>query len=71
MKPEKFCNQSNFDCNNVNYEFDSDKPGEECGVFAIYGHPNAAEMSYLGLYALQHRGQESTGIVTSEGKDLY
>jgi len=48
-----------------------DEPREECGVFAIYGHPNAAEMTYLGLYALQHRGQESSGIVTSNGKELY
>lgn len=48
-----------------------DKPGEECGIFAIFDHPNAAEMTYLGLYALQHRGQESTGIVTSDGKDVY
>ena len=47
------------------------KPREECGVFAIYGHPNAAELMYLGLYALQHRGQESSGIVTSDGNDMY
>ncbi|MHB9027643.1 MAG: hypothetical protein ACYC9O_02620, partial [Candidatus Latescibacterota bacterium] len=48
-----------------------DKPGEECGIFAIFNHPNAAEMTYLGLYALQHRGQESSGIVTSDGQDVY
>ena len=48
-----------------------DKPGEECGIFAIYGHPNASEMTYLGLYALQHRGQEAAGIVSSDGKDIY
>jgi len=48
-----------------------DKPREECGVFAIYGHPNSAEMTYLGLYALQHRGQESAGIVTSDGNDVF
>ena len=36
----------------------------------IYGHPEAANMVYLGLYALQHRGQESCGIVTSDGKGL-
>ncbi|MBK9167512.1 MAG: amidophosphoribosyltransferase [Bryobacterales bacterium] len=40
---------------------------EECGVFAIHGHPEAANMSYLGLYALQHRGQESAGIAASDG----
>ncbi|MEW5993736.1 MAG: class II glutamine amidotransferase, partial [Candidatus Zixiibacteriota bacterium] len=39
---------------------------DQCGVFGIYGHPRAAELTYLGLYALQHRGQESAGIVTSE-----
>jgi amidophosphoribosyltransferase len=36
-----------------------------CGIFGIYGHPNAAEISHLGLYSLQHRGQESAGIVTA------
>lgn len=39
-------------------------PKHECGIFAIHGHPNAAEIIYYGLYALQHRGQESAGIVT-------
>jgi amidophosphoribosyltransferase len=42
-----------------------------CGVFAIYGHAEAANMTYLGLHALQHRGQESAGIVTSDGEQLY
>ena len=42
------------------------RPKEECGVFGIYGHPEAATLTYLGLYALQHRGQESAGIVTSD-----
>ncbi|MFN0068773.1 MAG: amidophosphoribosyltransferase [Limisphaerales bacterium] len=44
------------------------QPRHYCGVFGIYGHPNAAELTYYGLYALQHRGQESAGIVTSDGK---
>ncbi|HET9915764.1 MAG TPA: amidophosphoribosyltransferase [Candidatus Binatia bacterium] len=48
----------------------SDKFHEECAVVGIYGHPEAANMVYLGLYALQHRGQESCGIVTSDGKGL-
>ncbi len=43
-------------------------PKHYCGVFGIYGHPNAAELSYYGLYALQHRGQESAGIVASDGR---
>jgi amidophosphoribosyltransferase len=43
---------------------------EECGVFGVYGHPEAANLVYLGLYSLQHRGQESAGIVSSNGKSL-
>ena len=42
-------------------------PKHYCGVFGIYGHPNAAELTYYGLYALQHRGQESAGIVACDG----
>jgi amidophosphoribosyltransferase len=45
----------------------TDKLHEECGVFAVYGHPEAANLAYLGLYALQHRGQESAGIASSDG----
>ena len=45
-----------------------DKFREECGVFGIFGHPEAANMTYLGLYALQHRGQESAGIAASDGE---
>lgn len=48
-----------------------DKYKDECGVFGIFSHPEAANMTYLGLYALQHRGQESAGIVSSDGKRLY
>src|SRR5918993_2883515 len=44
-----------------------DKFREECGVFGIYGHAEAANLTYLGLYALQHRGQESAGIAASDG----
>src|SRR5438034_2389488 len=51
-------------------DFREDKLREECGVFGIYGHPDAARLSYLGLYALQHRGQESCGIVVSTGEHL-
>ena len=45
-------------------------PKHYCGVFGVFGHPNAAELTYYGLYALQHRGQESAGIVTSDGKQF-
>ena len=44
-------------------------PKHYCGVFGVFGHPNAAELAYYGLYALQHRGQESAGIVTAGGPD--
>ena len=47
-----------------------DKFKDECGVFGIFGHPEAANMTYLGLYALQHRGQESAGIASSDGKQV-
>ncbi|MBP6704190.1 MAG: amidophosphoribosyltransferase, partial [Vicinamibacteria bacterium] len=43
---------------------------DQCGIFGIFGHPEAANLTYLGLYALQHRGQESAGIVTSDGESL-
>ncbi|MDX1952365.1 MAG: amidophosphoribosyltransferase [Verrucomicrobiota bacterium] len=46
-------------------------PKHYCGVFGIYNHPNAAELTYFGLYALQHRGQESAGIVTYDGNQFY
>ena len=44
---------------------------EECAVFGVHGHEEAAQITYLGLYSLQHRGQESSGIVTSDGKKVY
>ena len=48
-----------------------DKFHEECGVAAIYGHPEASKLAYLSLYALQHRGQESAGISTSDGTLIH
>src|SRR5206468_4281728 len=54
--------------NNVGVMLDKFK--DECGVFGIFGHPEAANMSYLGLYALQHRGQESAGIAASDGEQV-
>ncbi len=46
-------------------------PRHHCGLFGIFGSPEASYMIYLGLYALQHRGEESCGIVTSDGEELY
>ena len=46
-------------------------PKEACGVFGVFGHDDAAKLTYFGLYALQHRGQESAGIVTSTGTSIY
>jgi amidophosphoribosyltransferase len=48
-----------------------DKLHEECGVFAIYGHPEASNLAYLGLHALQHRGQESAGISACDGRSIH
>lgn len=48
-----------------------DKFHDECGVFAIYGHPEASNLAYLGLYALQHRGQESAGIASGDSREMY
>ena len=44
---------------------------EKCGVFAVVGHPNASLVCYYGLYALQHRGQESAGIAVSDGSRIH
>lgn len=48
-----------------------DKFREECGVFAVYGHPEASNLAHLGLHALQHRGQESAGVASSDGKSVH
>jgi amidophosphoribosyltransferase len=47
------------------------RPEEECGIFGIFNHAEASNLTYLGLYALQHRGQESCGIVSSDGVNLH
>jgi amidophosphoribosyltransferase len=47
-----------------------ERPREECGIFAVYGHQEASKLTYFGLYALQHRGQESAGIVASDGRNV-
>jgi amidophosphoribosyltransferase len=65
--------QDSADAKALHGEDDStpfDKLREECGVMAVYGHPDAARMTYWGLYALQHRGQESAGIASADGREL-
>ena len=52
-------------------DLDGDTLREECGVFGIYGHPDAAAITALGLHALQHRGQEAAGIVTFDGRVFH
>jgi amidophosphoribosyltransferase len=52
-------------------QIDNDRFHDHCGVCGVFGHPEAAKMAYLGLYALQHRGQESAGIVSSDGHELH
>ena len=48
-----------------------DKLREECGVMAVYNHPDAARLTYWGLYSLQHRGQESGGIASADGEQCF
>ncbi|MGH9798313.1 MAG: amidophosphoribosyltransferase, partial [Candidatus Polarisedimenticolia bacterium] len=48
-----------------------DRFHDECGVFGVFNHPEAAHLTYLGLHGLQHRGQESAGIVSSNGERLF
>lgn len=57
--------------NNSVIEPDDDKLHEECGVFGVFGHDEAAALTALGLHALQHRGQEACGIVTYDGESFY
>src|ERR1700676_582129 len=52
------------------HPYDDDHLQEECGVFGIYGHPDAAALTALGLHALQHRGQEAAGIVAYDGEQF-
>ena len=62
-----------YSCSDTTHSPDifGDKLHEECGVFGVYGHPEAANFAYLGLYSLQHRGQEGAGICSTDGKQLY
>jgi amidophosphoribosyltransferase len=52
-------------------EIENDRFHDHCGVCGVFGHPEASKLAYLGLYALQHRGQESAGIVSSDGRELH
>jgi amidophosphoribosyltransferase len=63
---------------NARFQFEDDHFHDECGVFGVFGAPagegtsaEAAKLTYLGLYALQHRGQESAGMVSTDGAELY
>src|SRR5437879_482193 len=58
-------------CDAFDIDLDGDQLREECGVFGIYGHPDAAAITALGLHALQHRGQEAAGIVSYDGKRFH
>jgi len=53
------------------HPFDDDKLHEECGVFGVFGHTDAAALTALGLHALQHRGQEAAGVVSFDGKQFH
>jgi amidophosphoribosyltransferase len=52
-------------------QIEDDHFHDHCGLCGVFGHPEAAKLAYLGLYALQHRGQESAGIVSTDGRELY
>src|SRR5436853_1490461 len=56
---------------NVLNDLSDDKLHDECGVFGVYGHSEAANLTYLGLHALQHRGQESAGIATIDRGTMH
>ncbi len=56
---------------NIDFDTEGDRLREECGVFGIYGHPDAAALTALGLHALQHRGQEAAGIVAFDGERFH
>src|SRR5207248_4995521 len=52
-------------------DLDGDRLREECGVFGVFGHPDAAAITALGLHALQHRGQEAAGMVCFDGRRFH
>ena len=55
----------------LTYDPATDRPQEECGVFAVYGTEDAGVLTALGLHALQHRGQEACGIATHDGSRFH
>src|SRR3984893_3109763 len=59
------------DAGPCNLDLDGDRLREECGVFGVFGHPDAAAITALGLHALQHRGQEAAGIVSFDGRRFH
>ena len=63
--------QQGSDRAGVEFDPNADHLREECGVFGIFGHPDAAAITALGLHALQHRGQEAAGIVSFDGKRFH
>ncbi|MEJ2220421.1 MAG: amidophosphoribosyltransferase [Desulfobacterales bacterium] len=67
MKTEE---PSSFKFQVTSFNDDDDKPREACGIFGIYDHPEAAALTYFGLYALQHRGQESAGIAVAKDMQI-
>jgi amidophosphoribosyltransferase len=67
-KPEASAASTSFD---ADFDWNADTLREECGVFGIYGHPDAAAITALGLHALQHRGQEAAGIVSFDGRRFH
>ena len=61
-------NNTSHATGSLDLDINGDRLREECGVFGIFGHPDAAAITALGLHALQHRGQEAAGIVTFDGR---
>ena len=71
MPPSSETRRWTADLRPASFDPDADRLREECGVFGIFGHPDAAAITALGLHALQHRGQEAAGIVSFDGKRFH
>lgn len=70
-KPQEALWEGDFYNEGADHDDTFDKLKEECGVFGVFGHPEASFLSYYGLHALQHRGQESGGICVSDGEQFH